>query len=100
MKKIILFSILSLILSACSTMQPFKPEDSTSEGIRYKYGASKGLKIGDKVTAYKKVPSAARSGYSYEPAGTLTVSRVESDYSIIKKDSEFEINADTAFLKE
>lgn len=97
MKTVILVSILGLLMSACTTMQAYKSEDLTSEGIRYQYGSSKGVKKGDKVNAYKRYATGRRS-YKPEPIGTFTVSRVEENFSILKKDSEFEVDASTAFL--
>lgn len=100
MKKFMSMAVLFMFLVGCTTMQGFTPADATSEGIRFKYGSSRGVKLGDKVIAYKKKPSSGRGGYSYAEIGTLTVSRVESDFAILKKDGEFEVNETTSFVRE
>ena len=97
MKKLIIVATIGLLMSACTTMQPYTSEDQTSEGIRYRYGASKGIKPGDKVNAYKRFAS-GRRGYESQPIGTLTVSHVEETFSILKKDGEFELDGSTSLL--
>lgn len=99
MKKLLTMAVLFMFLAGCTTMQGFTPADATAEGIRYKYGSSRGIKLGDQVIAYKKNPSSRRGGYSYAEIGTLTVARVENDFAILKKDGEFEVNETTSFAR-
>ncbi len=96
MKKIILISAIGLMISACTTMQPYRDGDKTSEGYKYKYGADRGLRVGAKINAYKR--NSTGRGYAEQPIGTLTVSRVEEDYSLMNKDSEFNVDNSTAFM--
>lgn len=100
MKKIISLAFLFLILTACTTMQSFSTADMTPEGVRFKYGSSRGIKLGDKIIAYKKIPSSSKRGYSFAPLGTLTVAKVDHDFSILKKDGDFEVGESTSFMKE
>lgn len=101
MKKIIFTVFIGLMLSACTTIQMFKPTDLTQDGIRYQYGSSKGMKVGDKIIAYKQRTATRKGkGYTYDRLGTLTVLKVEEDKSFLKKDSEFEIGEDTAFFRD
>ncbi|MFN8846590.1 MAG: hypothetical protein ACK5V3_12770 [Bdellovibrionales bacterium] len=100
MKKIMSIAALFMFLVGCTTMQGFTPADATSEGIRYKYGSSRGIKLGDRIIAYKRTPSNSRRGFSYIDAGTLTVTKVEKDFAIMKKDGEFEVNETTSFARE
>ncbi len=96
MKKIILISAIGLMISACTTMQSYRNEDKTSEGYKYKYGADKGLRVGAKINAYKR--NSKGKGYAEQPIGTLTVSHVEEDYSMMSKDGEFDIDSSTGFM--
>jgi hypothetical protein len=100
MKKLLSMAVLFMVLVGCTTMQGFAPADATSEGIRFKYGSSRGTKLGDKIIAYKRTPSNSRRGFSYIGAGTLTVTKVEKDFAIMKKDGEFEVNETTSFARE
>jgi hypothetical protein len=95
MKKIIAISIIGLIMSSCTTMQSYKNEDKTTDGYRYKYGASKGVKLGTKINAYKRGWSGK---FSEQPIGTLTVTRVEEDYSVMSKDNEFNVDGSVGFI--
>lgn len=95
MKKIIAISIIGLIMSSCTTMQSYKKEDLRADGYRYKYGASNGIKIGTKVNAYKRGPYGK---FAEQPVGTLTVTRVEEDYSVMSKDNDFNVDGSVGFI--
>jgi hypothetical protein len=101
MKKIILLSLFGLSLSACTTMQNYKKENDTPDGYRFKYGPMSQAKLGDKIIAFEKTPSAtARKGYSYKEIGKLTVVQVAPEYTLIKKDQDFKMDETIAFVKE
>lgn len=95
MKKIIAISVIGLFMFSCTTMQSYKKEDQTSDGFRYKYGSSKGIKVGAKINAYKRGPYGK---FAEQPVGTLTVTRVEEDYSIMNKDNEFNVDGSIGFI--
>lgn len=96
--KIIILSLLTvLLLSSCSTMQNFKPTDVAQDGIKYKYGSNEGVKIGETVKAYQK--SKVGRGFKTEPVGSLTIIKVESDFSIMKKDGEFNLDESMWFSR-
>lgn len=99
MKKMSLITWVFLFLASCTTMQEFKTSDLKEDGIRYKYGSNKGVKVGDTVSAYKKKLSGGGKGatVSNQSVGSLTITRVESDYSIMRKNGEFEINEGISF---
>ncbi|MCE3009029.1 MAG: hypothetical protein LW875_00265, partial [Proteobacteria bacterium] len=73
MKKAILVSFVGLLLSACTTMQNYKKEDTVPSGFKYKYGPLTSATVGDKIIAYDKVSSVSRRGYSFQEIGKLTV---------------------------
>lgn len=96
--KIITFVLLTaLFLASCASMQVFQPSDITEEGIRYKYGSKQGIAVGDTILAYKTGRRGV--GVLQSPIGSLTVVRVEADYSIMKKNDEFEVNEKISFNK-
>lgn len=97
MKKMISIVVLGLFLVSCASMQNFSPNDVTNEGIRYKYGYEKGVNVGDTINVYKR--SRRGVGFLQEPIGKLTVIKVEKDYSVLKKVSEFELNENTSLVK-
>lgn len=100
MKKVILMSLLGLSLSACTTMQGYKKENDTPAGYKFKYGPMTTAHVGDKVVAYEKVPSNGRKGFTYKEVGTLSVVKVDQDYSLIKQDQDFQLDANLAFASE
>lgn len=99
MKKMISIVVLGLFLASCTSMQNFSPNDVTAEGIRYKYGTDKGVNVGDTINVYKRSRRGMGIGFLQEPVGKLTVIKVEKDYSVLKKVSEFELNENTSLVK-
>lgn len=97
MKTITIILLAMLLLSSCSTMQNFKSTDVAQDGIRYKYGSNEGIKIGETVKAYQK--SNVGRGFKTEPIGSLTIIKVEPDFSIMKKDGEFNLDESMWFSR-
>jgi hypothetical protein len=54
--------------------------------------------MGDIISAYKK-SLRGKIGFLQTPVGSLTVIKVENDYSFMKKNGEFELNDQIAFVK-
>lgn len=81
-------------------MQDFKKEDALENGYRYKYGSSSGIKVGDKVMAYKKGMGNGKRGYNYNPLGTMTIIKVENNFAIMSKDDNFVVDESTSFKKD
>lgn len=102
MKKVLLVILGALFFVSCTTMQEFKQSDVKEDGIRFKYGSDKGVKTGDTVVAYKKRwKGNSKGGYvQHSPIGTLTVIKVEPEYSMMKKNGEFEIPEGTGLQRE
>lgn len=98
MKTITAILLTVLFLSSCASMQTFKSSDITEEGIKYKYGAKQGVVVGDIISAYKK-SLRGKIGVLQTPVGSLTVVKVENEYSFMKKNGEFELNDQIAFVK-
>lgn len=99
MKKIIAIIFVGLSLVSCASTQPYKASDITEEGLKYQYGSKQGIILGDKIYAYNRAARSKGIGILSSPLGTLTITRVESDHSIMKKDSEFELNEQVIFKK-
>lgn len=47
MKHLIFIVILSLGITACSSMEKFNPGDQSSQGVQFRQGSEKGIKVGD-----------------------------------------------------
>lgn len=102
--KIIITLLLSvLFLSSCASKSvTFHSADIVNEGIRYDLGSKDGIAVGDTIVAYKKVLiyGAKRSAQLREKLGSLKVVKVEHDYSIMNKTSEFELDSQVTLVKE
>lgn len=99
MKTIATILLTILFLSSCASMQTFQTSDITEDGIKYKYGSKQGIVVGDTISAYKKSLRGRGVGVLQTPVGTLTITKVENDYSFMKKNGEFEINENVVFQK-
>lgn len=99
MKKTIAAVLTGLLLTSCASSQAFKASDVTDEGIRYKYGAKQGIVLGDKIYAYRKASRSKGPAIFASSIGSLTITKVETDYSFMKKDTEFELNEQIVFKK-
>lgn len=99
MKKIIAILFAGLFLVSCASSQSFKASDITEEGIKYQYGSKQGVVLGDKVFAYKRSSRMKGVGILSSPVGSLTITKVDSDYSFMKKDSEFDLSDQVVFRK-
>lgn len=98
MKAVAIILLTSLVLFSCTTMQQFKLSDMTTDGIKYKYGSSQGVKVGETVKVFQK--SKFSRGFKLEPVGSLTIIKVEPEFSIMKKNGDFLIDESMSFSKE
>lgn len=103
MKNITAILLTILFLSSCATtMQNFKSSDLTEDGVRYGYGADAGVRVGDTIVAYKKttVERTRGLGFVRENIGSLTIISVNKEFSLMKKNGEFELNDQVSFQKQ
>tara|TARA_B110001454_G_scaffold219192_1_gene251176 strand:+ start:59788 stop:60144 length:357 start_codon:yes stop_codon:yes gene_type:complete len=103
MKHLVFIILLSIGFTACSSMEKFSPGDQTSKGIQFRKGSEKGVKVGDKIRAYKRYCGSANvgsKGCRFETIGFLTVTHTEDNSSILRKEGDFALSEDVYLEKD
>ena len=104
MKHLIMLFLIYFLSFGCTSMEKFNLEDQKPSGISFKQGTNQGIRVGDKIKAYKRVCSSLEApsfrNCSYNTLGMLTVVTTTDSSSILKKDGNFDLTDEVYFERD